>query len=75
MRKKSSGLASRRRPLVDVLTTRGQPMPLAQLLTESGYDDDSIEDFYLALREEIDKGRIREDRPSEIDVVLKAVKP
>jgi len=50
-------------------------MPLAQLLTESGYDDDSIEDFYLALREEIDKGRIREDRPSEIDVVVEAVKP
>jgi hypothetical protein len=75
MRKKLSGLASQRRPLVEVLITRGQSIPLAQLLIESGYDDDSIEDFYLALREEIDKGRIREDRPSEIDVVLEAVKP
>jgi len=74
MRKKSSGLASQHRPLVEVLTTKGQPMPPEQLLAESGYDDDSIEDFYSALREEIAKGRIRENRLTESDVVLEAVK-
>ena len=74
MRKKSSGLSSQHRPLVEVLTTKGKPMPPEQLLTESGYDDDSIEDFYLALREEIAKGRIRENRLTESDVMLEAVK-
>jgi hypothetical protein len=44
-------------------------------LTEAGYDDASIEDFYLALREEIAKGLIREDRSSEGDVMLEAVNP
>ena len=74
MRKKSSGLASQHRPLVEVLTTKGQPMPPEQLLTESGYDDDSIEDFYSALREEIAQGRIRENRLTESEVRLEAVK-
>jgi hypothetical protein len=46
-----------------------------QLLAEAGYDDDAIEEFYLALREEIAQGRIREDRPSDKDVMLEAVKP
>jgi hypothetical protein len=46
-----------------------------QLLTAAGYDDDSIEDFYSALREEITKGRIRENRLTESDVTLEAVKP
>ena len=74
MRKKSSGLSSQHRPLVEVLTTKGQPMSPEQLLTESGYDDDSIEDFYSALREEIAQGRIRENRLTESDVMLEAVK-
>ena len=60
---------------MEVLTTKGQPMPPQQLLTESGYDDDSIEDFYSALREEIVQGRIRENRLTESDVLLEAVKP
>ena len=75
MRKKSSGLVSQHRPLVEVLITKGQPMLLEQLLTESGYDDDTIEDFYSALREEIAKGRIREHSPTESNVMLEAVKP
>jgi type I restriction enzyme, S subunit len=75
MREKSSDLTSQRRPLVEILTTKDQPMPPEQLLTEAGYDDASIEDFYLALREEIAKGFIREDRPSEGDVMLEAVNP
>ena len=75
MGKKSSGTVSQRRPLVDVLTAKGQPMAPEELLKETGYDNDSIEDFYAALREEIDKGRIREDRLSESDVILEAVTP
>ncbi len=75
MGKKSSGVASRRRPLADVLTAKGQPMAPEELLKETGYDNDSIEDFYAALREEIDKGRIRENRLSESDVILEAVTP
>lgn len=75
MRKKSSGLSSQRPPLAEVLTTKGKPMSPEQLLTESGYDDDSIEDFYWALREEIAKGRIRENKLTESDVMLEAVKP
>ncbi len=74
MEKKSSGLASQRRPLAEVLAAKGQPMPPEQLLTEAGYDDGSIEDFYLELREEMKKGRIREDRPSEGNVMLEAAK-
>ena len=49
--------------------------PVNAYLKETGYDNDSIEDFYAALREEIDKGRIREDRLSESNVILEAVKP
>jgi type I restriction enzyme S subunit len=74
MAKKSSVLSSPYRPLVEVLITKGQPMPPQQLLTASGYDDDSIEDFSSALREEIAKGRIRENRLTETDVILEAVK-
>lgn len=74
MRKKLLGLSSSYRPLVEVLTTKGKPMLPQQLLTEAGYDDDSIEDFYSALREEIAKGRIQENRLTESDVVLEAVK-
>jgi hypothetical protein len=73
MEKKSSGLASQRRPLAEVLTASGQPIPPERLLTDAGYDDGSIEDFYLALREEIKKGRIREGRPSEGEVMLEAI--
>ena len=73
MRQKLSGLPSQHRPLMEVLTTKGQPMPPRQLLAEAGYDDDSIEDFYSALREEIVKGRIRENRLTESDVMLEAV--
>jgi type I restriction enzyme S subunit len=73
MGKSSSGLASQHRPLVEVLTTKGQPMPPEQLLTESGYNDDCIEDFYLTLREEIAKGRIRENRPTQGNVMLEAI--
>jgi type I restriction enzyme S subunit len=75
MGKKLSGLTSQRRRLTEVLTTKGQPMTPEQLLAESGYDDDSIEEFYLALRKEVAKGRIRENRPTEIDVILEAIKP
>jgi type I restriction enzyme, S subunit len=74
MRKKPSGLTSQHQPLVEVLTTKGKPMPPEQLLTEAGYDDDTIEDFYLVLREEIASGRIRENRLTESDVMLEAVK-
>ena len=74
MRKKSSGLSSQYQPLVEVLTTKGQPMPPEQLLTAAGYDDDSIEDFYSALREEIAKGRIQKNRLTESDVILEAIK-
>ena len=75
MKKKGSRLTSQRRPLTEVLIAKGQAMAPEQLLAEAGYDDDSIDDFYLALREEIAQGRIREDRPSEKDVMLEAVKP
>lgn len=44
-----------------------------QLLTEAGYKDESIEDFYAALRKEIHQGRIREHRPSESEVMLEAM--
>jgi hypothetical protein len=75
MRKKSSGLSSQYQPLAEVLATKGKPMSPEQLLIESGYDDDSIEDFYWALREQIAKGRIRENRLTASDVMLEAVKP
>jgi hypothetical protein len=75
MRKKLSGLSSQYQPLVEVLATKGKPMSPEKLLTESGYDADSIEDFYSALREEIAKGRIRENRLTESDITLEAVKP
>jgi len=75
MGEKSSDLTSQPRQLVEILTTKDQPMSPEQLLTEAGYDDASIEDFYLALREEIAKALIREDRPSEGKVMLEAVNP
>jgi type I restriction enzyme S subunit len=73
MGKRSPDLMSQHRPLVEILTTKGQPMPPELLLTDAGYDDGSIEDFYLALREEIKKGHIREGRPSEGEVMLEAI--
>jgi type I restriction enzyme S subunit len=74
MEKKPSELASQRRSLAEVLAANGQPMHPEQLLTEAGYDDGSIEYFYVELREEIQKGRVREDRPPEGNILLEALK-
>jgi hypothetical protein len=41
---------------------------------QQGHAEWRIEDFYLALREEIAQGRIRENRLTESDVTLEAVK-
>jgi type I restriction enzyme, S subunit len=50
------------RKLTDVLQETGKPMTAEQLIVAAGYLDDSIEDFYRALREGVKNGSIRDPR-------------
>lgn len=73
---RSSPLPTRmRRPLRDVLAERAEPMPPEELLKAAGYDAESIEDFYLALREAVRAGAVREHHPDRGPVLLEHTRP
>jgi type I restriction enzyme S subunit len=63
------------RPLREVLAECGKPMSPEELLGAAGYDANSIEDFYLALRKAIRAGTVHERRPARGPVVLEQTRP
>jgi type I restriction enzyme S subunit len=64
---------TQRKPLIEVLVGSKRGMASEQLFEAAGFDEDSIEQFYTELRDAIQKGAIREERPNKTDVILKAV--
>jgi len=60
-----------RRSLLVVLSEAGEPLAPDQLLARAGYDHESIEEFYLELRDAVTQGRVVEVRPNEADVALR----
>lgn len=64
-----------RRPLREVLAERTKPMSPEELLTAVGYDAESIEDFYLALREAVRTGIVREHHPDRGPILLEDTRP
>ena len=60
-----------RRPLAEVLESAPDGMSANQLLEESGHTMDTIDEFYVELKMELDKGRVQEVRRSGSAVILK----
>lgn len=70
----------KRRPLQEVLFESDEPLRPQELFDEAGFESESVEDFsesvedfYVELREEVRSNRIEELRPNVTDVYLKAV--
>jgi type I restriction enzyme S subunit len=73
MAARSKKRSTERKPLVEVLEGAKKGMASEQLFDAAGFDEDSIEQFYNELRDAIQQGTIREERPNKADVILKAV--
>jgi type I restriction enzyme S subunit len=59
--------------LVDTLRASSKPLSPEDLFSKAGYDRESIDDFYAALKQEIRAGRVRETRPDNKTVKIQAV--
>jgi type I restriction enzyme, S subunit len=59
-----------RRALYEVLRKTSHPIAPNLLFFEAGFTQEHIEDFYQELRKEILRGRIRELRPNDTEVLL-----
>ena len=71
-RKGGAQAMSKRESLYAVLrTTRGKMTP-EELFRKSGFDDESVEEFFDELKQEVGKGRIKEQK-SSMGIWLKAV--
>lgn len=64
--------ARSRRPLDEVLREHGKPLTPERLFDLAGFDEDSVDYFYEKLRELIQLGKVRENRPNKKDVTLEA---
>ncbi|MEW5826293.1 MAG: restriction endonuclease subunit S [Candidatus Bipolaricaulota bacterium] len=75
MAKRSTGRlpATRRRPLDEVLREQGEPLTPERLFDLAGFDAGSVDDFYEQLRELVQDGKVRENRPDKENVTLEAV--
>jgi type I restriction enzyme, S subunit len=60
------------KPLLDILQANGKPMSAEDLLTAAGYSDETIEDFYRALRDEVKNGVILDPRQHGNQIMLAA---
>lgn len=71
-RKKEKQIRSvQRRPLREVVEADKQLTP-EELFAQAGFTPEFVEEFYEELREEVDQGRIKQERPNNTDVYLKA---
>lgn len=59
-----------KRALADVLRESKRPMKPEELLTSAGYDAETVDAFYLALRTEVRAGNIVESRTQTKGIVL-----
>lgn len=73
MSKKAGKTMTSFRHLVDVLRDSGKPMAAEDLMSSAGYSDDTIEEFYQALRDAVRKGSIRDPRDTKNRITLARV--
>ena len=64
--------ARNRRPLTRSVREQGKPLTPERLFDLAGFDEDSVDYFYEKLRELIQLGKVRENRPNKKDVTLEA---
>lgn len=60
-------------PLYDVLEANKRQMGAEELFQKANFDQNTVEQFYSELRDEIRKGRMKEIRPNDTDVFLELV--
>src|SRR5439155_19362506 len=46
-------------PLLEVLRTANKPLLPQELFSKAGYEQETIDDFYAALKKEVQAGRVR----------------
>jgi type I restriction enzyme S subunit len=64
---------STKRDLVETLRGSDKGLPPEDLFSKAGYDRETIDDFYAALKKEVLAGRIRELRPNKNTVKIQVV--
>ena len=62
-----------RRPLLEVLSSAADHLTPEQLFNQSGHTPEDIEDFYEELNREVLAQRIKQERPNDTEVYLRAV--
>ena len=60
-------------PLYNILEENRGRISAEDLFNQANFDQDSVEEFYSELRDEIRKQRIKEVRPNNKDVFLELV--
>ncbi|WP_220446422.1 hypothetical protein [Micromonospora chalcea] len=58
--------------LADILEGAPYGLPVQELLQRAGYKQETIEDFYYALRQEIQDGSVAESREPDGSCIIKA---
>jgi len=72
-KKKATAMAKRkeRRPLVEVLQPHASGLSPEELFSQAGFDEHSVDEFYMELKNEVVSGNIIEDRPDQERVILR----
>jgi hypothetical protein len=65
--------SKRRTGLFDTLRTIDQAMSPEDLFRQAGFTPASVDEFYEELRQEVDAGRIRENRVGKREVTLEII--
>jgi type I restriction enzyme S subunit len=71
--RKKRTMPKERRRLFEVLTEESTQLAPEELLRKANFSEETVDEFYQELRDEVKKSRIIEIRPNEIDVYLKVV--
>ena len=72
-KKKATAMAKKkeRRPLVEVLQPHASGLSPEELFSQAGFDEHSVDEFYVELKNEVSSGNIVEDRPDLERVILR----
>lgn len=60
----------KRKSIYEITLAAGKSMQVETLFSDSGFNEDNIDDFYEELKVEIDKGRLKEIRKSSNKVLI-----
>ena len=72
-KKEATAMAKKkeRRPLVEVLEQHTSGLSPEELFSQAGFDEYSVDEFYVELKKEVVSGNIIEDRPDQERVILR----